>query len=655
MELLQLKTFMHKIPLTLYCSLFILLAYFSWCLITISYSSNLFLCISGLINIILMILFFAVVKLSQIPYGIINQLRTIIKIILVTGLLIFIFFLSKAENLADRFISIMCLIWAGWAIWTLMFWWKEKGFISNNTPKRWCDKCKNKIGILFLGVLAILLAYEEVGYQFKWDGLLYYNSCHNASLDSISSLALYGHISQTYAGLVTSLRLMVKDVGMAMIVVNIILLLVAIFSYYYLLKIIIPYKKEFFYFFATAILAFSPFFLGMVNYFSLDYCLICLFPAVLYFTFKEKWIYQLIVGLLFCFTKETAVIIYAGICFGVLIFDVVSKKIKKINIILKTGHYYTMALPCVLWLFTFFLLGPWNAGESAVGINVSYILCKFEILYLFQFNWIFTLAIIIYLFLVLIQKKKLVMDKNIFPLVISQIIFTFFSCIFQTVNHPRYIDSSIVFLYCVGTYCLVKLVSDKWQVLACACVSFILLCASYKSIDFVTNNLFEQIDIGTDKIVSTYDLPFGDGTIYNKQMLWMEGAINKAYGAALENNDIIVVPAIDDFTYAFDGASVVASTEGGYYVQRQFWNELKGRRQTFEEENCIEYNLYHLSNDADITEIPNSQNKNYSYIFAETNRNTPNEGVLKNANIIEEQSYAYRGWVLKRIIVKASD
>ena len=647
------KKVIHKIPLTVYCILFILCAYFSWCLITISYINNLFLGISGIINLLLMIIFSIVMKKSQSYIEINSQLRSIIITIFIVGLVISVSTLSNYENQIEGFVGLMCLVWAVWALGALIILLKKNIFTLRLTSQKLYEKCKNKIGIITLMFLVILLSCEEVGYQFKWDGLLYFNSCHNASLSSISSLALYGHISQTYAGMVAFFQLIVEDIGIAMIAVNIVLLLVAIISYYRLLKIIIPNKKELFYFWATAIVVFSPFFLGMVNYFSLDYCLICLFPLVLYFTFQEKWLYQLIAGLLFCFTKETAVIIYAGLCLGILIYDVSTKKIKNVIAIFKTGHYYTLALPGILWLFTFLLLGPWNAGESAVELDVSYILSKLRILYIFQFNWIFSFAIIIYLFFTLLRKKKIRMDKYIFPLFMSQIFFMLFSCIFKTVNHPRYIDSSVVFLYCVGTYCLVKLISDKWQIFVCAVVSFVLLCSSYKSIDFVSNNLFEQIDVGNDRIVTTYDLPFGDGAIYNKQMLWMEGAINKAYGAALKDDNIIVVPAIDNTTYAFDGASVLASTESGYYSQIQYWNDLKERRQTFRDENCIEYNLYHISDEANICTIPNPQNKNISYIYIETNHSNPYKGILMNAEIIEEQSYSYRGWILKRVIVEA--
>lgn len=120
-----------------------------------------------------------------------------------------------------------------------------------------------------------------------------------------------------------------------------------------------------------------------------------------------------------------------------------------------------------------------------------------------------------------------------FALTIVQVFFTLFRCIFKTVNHLRYIDSSVVFLYCTGTYCLSKLLKEKWQASICILMACILCIFTYKSIYSISNSIFKQIDIGEEKIVTTYDLPFGDGAIYNKQMLWMEQAVNYVIKGAI--------------------------------------------------------------------------------------------------------------------------
>lgn len=55
---------------------------------------------------------------------------------------------------------------------------------------------------------------------------------------------MYGHISQTYAGMI-ALKNMFNDVGVAMMMANVLLLGIAIISYYGVLKTILPGKRNF--------------------------------------------------------------------------------------------------------------------------------------------------------------------------------------------------------------------------------------------------------------------------------------------------------------------------------------------------------------------------------------------------------------------------
>ena len=603
-----------------------------------------------------MYLLYRVIDINQSNVNVVGQLRGVLATIILAAGIICCLLVFNAKTAIDYYIASICLVWGIWTFYVTKRIWNEPlkkvAYIKNSI----FDICKKYFPIFMLIILILSLAYEECGYQFKWDGLLYYQGCLNASLSSISSLALYGHISQTYAGIIALLKYMFNDVGVAMMMANVLLLGIAIVSYYGVLKIILPGKKNFFYFAGTAILGFSSYYLGMVNYFSLDYCLMCLFPVVLYYTFKEKWIYQLVASILFCFTKETAIIIYGGLCAGIVIFDIIEDRRKKVSgyvkKVFRTSHYYSMALSIVMWFLTFLLLGPWNAGDSSVAMDLTYIFEKLKILYVFQFNWIFTGVIILYFLFACLGAKKKKINKCIFALAIAQVFFTLFSCIFKTVNHPRYIDSSVVFLYCTGTYCLTKLLKEKWQEIICVLMACILCISSYKSIDFISNSVFIQIDIGEEKIVTTYDLPFGDGATYNKQMLWMEQAMNYAIKDSISDDNIIVVPAIADYTYSFDGMSELTNTNGTYYSQYQYWNSEKNRREVQKNENNDEYLLYHISDNANMDIIPNPDNKNVSFIYIDADINYDIQNVLEKTTIIDEKNYRYRGWVLKRVVVK---
>ena len=144
-----------------------------------------------------------------------------------------------------------------------------------------------------------LLLIDSNAVQFKWDGLLYYLSCRDLALTSISSLALYGHIAQTY-GMFNGLgTLIVGDTAVAMISINIILFLCSICAFYGIIRSIVPEKQDFVYALATAVYAWSPFTLGMVYYHNLDFYCQCLFVIMLCFLYRRQWIYFFVASLLF--------------------------------------------------------------------------------------------------------------------------------------------------------------------------------------------------------------------------------------------------------------------------------------------------------------------------------------------------------------------
>ena len=647
------RKIINGIPLTVYCIFFMIGAFFSWCLLTISYKNFVFLGANSIVNLGLMYIFFISINRASEKKDFFNQIEGILRLILIVASILAILLFLKAAIIVEYYIGFQCVLWAIFAFYMLKKYWQS----PFENLKNYVYKFLKENRVLFVLVfLLIALSYDECAYQFKWDGLLYYQSCNNVSLFSISSLALYGHISQTYAGIIALLKYMFYDVGIAMIIGNILLFIVAVFSYHGLLMIILPNKKKYFYLVATAMLALSSYYLGMVNYFSLDYCLICLFPLVLYFTFKEKWLYQLLVAVLFCFTKETAIIIYGGLYMGLVMYDFLQLKesniMSKLKVVINTSHYYTMAIPFVLWLATFLLLGPWNAGDSSILLDGEYIIQKLKVLYLLQFNWIFLVIIILYLIYSLLTKKRIGLNKYIFMITVSQTVFTVFSCILKTINHTRYTDSSVLFLYCTGTYCLCKLLKEKWQTVICVVIGFVVCLSSYKTIDIVSNCIFKYIDIGEDKLLTTVSTPLGDGSIYNKQILWVEKVMNDAIEDAIEDDTIIVVPAIADYSYAFDGVSNLANTEGTFYVQKQYWNHLKNRREVFGGPNNTEYLIYHISDKSNIQIIPNFEKKNISFVYLDSDLGYNFENVLSDTEIIDEKEYCYRGWNLKRVVLE---
>ena len=625
----------------------IMLGYLSWCFMTISYKNSVYLLLVVFCTGASLGLFAITVRKYaselQIPIG-----------VAVVFLLIGFGQLLHIGSFADATLVMIC---GAWGLTLTVMYMRNNSAKTDMQSKISAFFCEYKWLVCLL-VLQLILAYDSNLYQFKWDGLLYYRTCQNLSLTSISSLAIYGHIAQTYGVIVAAASLFIQDVGIAMIAMNMLLLTISTVFFYRLVKLIVPDKKEILYIIATAIFAFSPFYLGMVGYHNLDFYLQCLFPVVLYYTLAKKWAQQFVTACLFCFTKEPAIIIYAGLCLGTLLVDWFSNQEKEFwkrcKRIIGTVHYYYMMLPDVLWFVTYKFLGPWSAGDSSSGFDIAYIWNKLKVLYCFQFNWLFSLILMLGIVLLGIKKRMGILLWWLVPVLMAQSFFTVFSCFLQTVNHPRYSDSTMLVLYLLSAVIVLEFCSSKIFKITCSVLAILLLISNYRTIDPISKFVFTVTNIGkTDLVTTTKSIPFGDGAIYNKQSLWVENVMNRAIEDSLEEDTLIVVPAINNGTYSFDGVSEVTGVTDGYYQQKQYWNDKRAKRVVLPSDSMLQYNLYFVSNmDSILTNLPRKQGQNISFFYYEDAGEEYLDSFLNNCSLIGIEDYDYRGWILHRAILK---
>ena len=280
-----------------------------------------------------------------------------------------------------------------------------------------------------------------------------------------------------------------RDTGIALYVMNVALMLMSITYFYKIIKHCLPDKRQWFQVLLTAVYACSPYLLGMMPYYNLDFACQCLAVPVIYYIICKKWVLLTFFALCFCFTKEPAILVYGALCVGTVTVDIVEDRgytlAMRIRRCFSRAYYYIMAMPGVLWLSTYKMLGPWSAGESAVGIDMSYIFAKLKNLYLLNFNWVFTIAAVIGIVLMICRKDRET-GKVLFPLICAQAAFTGFSCLFQTVNHPRYNDTNQVTLYLMALILLCTYTKKLVSSIFGGIMSLLLMMSSFYTIDPVS-------------------------------------------------------------------------------------------------------------------------------------------------------------------------
>lgn len=625
------------------------LAYLSWCFSTIAYKNDSFVLISGLLGIIASLVY---IFAKSIITSDVQKKEEIICLdigIVIFGIL-FTLVIRKEYTYSNR-----------WAIYIAVVLWiiiGVKGIYEQlrnvNVLNRIVKQVKNHISLLILMLIVLILSLDSNMYQFKWDGLLYYKAVKEANLSSISSVALYGHIAMSSGGIYRLFASLAGDVCEGMLIANIVILELAICSFYGIVKYVIPNKKDFEYALVTACFAFSPFLLGMADYFSTDWFSVCTVVILLYFVISKRWIWTVITGCIFCMTKEPALIAYTGLCLGLLIVDLFEvKHIKNwFQRIIKCTHYYFMLIPYILWFLTYKILGQWNAGNGGFAFNPAYMVEKLKVFFLFNFNWIITLILIICV--TAACSKGMIKEYLtwVIPLLCSNICLLIFNLAFSTANHARYIDSFISISILLDVLLLMKVINNEKIRLAVMTVwTLVSLCSCYISFDPVTEALFESKKVGTQLLFSTDNLYYGDSSIYNKQLLWMERPLAQAISDSMKENTAIVLAIADRSIYSFDGISDYSSMKEDIYKDVQFWDEDKQCRVPSVSEHidmAKEFTLYHVSDGTCVDSI-DCENQAISVIYI---KGINDYRMSDDYEVVGTNDYVYRGWIISRDLLK---
>lgn len=544
-----------------------------------------------------------------------------------------------------------------WGVFSICIW---IGVIQCNRKKKNTDNDRKNAQIKFLKIgfgifiFSILIADSNM-LQFRWDSLMYFQVCDNLDIGSLSNLALYGHISQGYSLCVYLVKIFTRKTEYAMVLCNYIFYWISVVYFYKIVDKLGGYKKFYWNIILTGIYALSPFSLGMLFNYSLDFPCQCFFVPVIYYMMEEEWLYFCCYSFFFCFTKEPAIIAYICLCIGYVIQEITpisswKEKARYFINVFCQKKYYVFLLPFIFWIITYKILGGWAQGQKTpiFSFQLSYIWKKLAVLYILNFNWIFTI-IVVFGIIFYIYTKKIAKIDFFFPLLCSQLGFTLFSCIFKTENHPRYVDTNEVTLYLLSIIIIINISRGYWVKVIGVIIGIVQLISCFITIDPISLLVFPVVNIGTSKMIRTADNIVGDGMIYNRQSLWMEKCLEKAIADALEDNSIIMFPTSNNNPYGFDGMALAGEIKEKYREDVEFWdNKNKKRIPRMDNASGI-IKVIQVADNVTINDLSSFKRKRLNYIYSDF----VNE---KLANIIKEscsgwseEQYNYRGWNIKRI------
>lgn len=510
--------------------------------------------------------------------------------------------------------------------------------------------------LIMISIILVIISILSGGNQPRWDAAYLFRYLDNCSIYSIfylPQLSFISHINFSYSALNLIAEVLVGDLWLGMTILNISLFAISGLSMYGIIKMIVPKCSEWTYLLGTIVWLCSPFLLGMVNNNYWDYWMVCLLPILFYLILKEYWVLETVVAFVFCFVKETAVVAYAFICLGILIFEWVQLKgvsIKdKCRILSGRKKYWIMLLLGMVWLGIYIIMPNWS-GNGGLAFDLTYIKSKLSVFFGMNFNWIFTIVGFAGIITIIVQRESTTSRmKWALPLLLGDLVFVAFSCLFVTVNHARYIDAHFPILFIFGIFGICMIQYERLRCIVLSALAILMLIQSFYTFDPVTKCLFTNYDVGTTTMISATDGEYlADSMVYNQQFQYFDRALNLALEEVVTDEDArIFFPAIHDKTWCFDGFAETTEIIKDYYVSKEYWDKKKNMRCILPGENRFSIDVYNVAEQGNWEDA--LEDKTGYYFYVELVGKEMAQNIKKKYNVLEETVWEYGGWIVHRI------
>lgn len=178
-------------------------------------------------------------------------------------------------------------------------------------------------------------------------------------------------------------------------------------------------------------------------------------------------------------------------------------------------------------------------------------------------------------------------------------------------------------------------------------MSLLLMISSFYTIDPVSLLAYRTYDVGNAVMITTGDNPLGDFMIYNRQMLWMERALERAVADSIRDKVMVCFPAIGNNPYYFDGMCAVgALTE--YRFDVEYWDTERNRRVPENDLKVKEFTVCQMPEDVDWLSVEPVAGGQVDLIYMNCAGEQLYEAMKKYYTIAHEEKYHYRGWTVCR-------
>ena len=169
--------------------------------------------------------------------------------------------------------------------------------------------------------------------------------------------------------------------------------------------------------------------------------------------------------------------------------------------------------------------------------------------------------------------------------------------------------------------------------------------------DPVTKVLFEDIEVRNGKIATIGILICSDSTIYNKQVLYLEDAINLAIEDVVECQYELYVPTYNRTPNLFDGMMGKYQKEKGYVYTTQYWDEEKKKRVLEQTDDQKPFLIKEITDEENaISVVSEGIAGKRCYMYMPGAGEQLADTIRKSFDIIEEKNFTANDFIVYSII-----
>ncbi len=498
-------------------------------------------------------------------------------------------------------------------LWLFLF-VKDKKAIGNQRKNISKD-------VYFYGVLLIsgILRSFSLNVMQRWDSGEYYyklgTACENFDFtwkSFLDQFSLCGHPTLGFAPIYAIGDYLAPRRIWGMELMNLALTLAAIGCIYRILEKILPEASGRRLGLYTLLVSVGPLFLGTFQNFNPDTGIALFGIFVLCSCIYRQHFLLFFWSCVVVQTKETGIVMQAGLVLGLALYDFFSEKRilrQRINAVWKNLCTWIVGVSVLLQLGYMKLIGGltnwaspeqqqflWdNNGMNCFGFRGEFIWTKWKQFFVLNFNWIYVVIIMLGIVLVVLGKKyvRKIPQGLILLWSVSGSLLLFLS-LYITGALARYNLFCDLALAITGVAAIEIIFSGKSRYRITIPCILLMLTQSFLTIDPMSRTVFPHVETGGPISLLYMQMPsqeqfYADTVVYNYQYTFIDRALDESFTEGLAGDRVNVIHFGD--TYG-DGSQFNGNWWQDWVPYKLRWDKKENKRVHYESDDTVRINVF---------------------------------------------------------------